>query len=482
MDPVLEEVAQIKRKTLVSTLSLFFQSGYSAFLGLVANLVVTILLSPKIFGIYITTLSIISVLNYFSDIGLAASLIQKKEISDRDIKTTFTVQQLMIISAVTVGYLATSFVKGFYKLPAHAVYLYWALLAGFFISSLKTIPSIFLERKIQFQKIVLVQIVENTVFYLSVIIFALMKFELNSFTIAVLLRAVVGLILIYIISPWKPAIGISRQSIKELLKFGLPFQASSFLALFKDDLITLFLGKILGFEALGYIGWAKKWAEAPIRIIMDNVSRVLFPVISRLQHDRLQIGKVVNRILYYQTLILAPTIVGMALFMGKFVYIIPKYTKWSPALPLFYIFCLSSLFSSYSTPFMNLFNALGKVKVSFTAMLFWTVSTWILTPLFTYLFGYIGFPIVLLIIASSSLLIAAIAKKYVEFQFASSVYKGLVSAFLMGTVILLAFRFVPALYPSIILAGLGAGATYFLVLYLGFKTNILKEVQLLFKK
>ena len=160
---------------------------------------------------YITTLSLISVLNYFSDIGLAASLVQKKEVSDDDVKTTFTVQQCMIIVAISVGFLVTNFVKGFYKLPTEGVYLYWALLISFFISSLKTIPSIFLERKIKFQRIVLVQVIENTVFYLSVIIFAILKFELWSFTIAVLLRAVTGLILIYILSPWSPTIGISKK-------------------------------------------------------------------------------------------------------------------------------------------------------------------------------------------------------------------------------------------------------------------------------
>ena len=73
----MEEHKQLKKQTLISTLSLLFQSGYSAMLGFVANLVLTILLSPQIFGIYFTVLSIIAILNYFSDIGLAASLIQK---------------------------------------------------------------------------------------------------------------------------------------------------------------------------------------------------------------------------------------------------------------------------------------------------------------------------------------------------------------------------------------------------------------------
>src|SRR3989304_996250 len=65
------------KRIITSVMSLFFQSGYSAFLGLAANLVLTILLTPAIFGMYITVLSIISLLNYFSDIGLAASLKQK---------------------------------------------------------------------------------------------------------------------------------------------------------------------------------------------------------------------------------------------------------------------------------------------------------------------------------------------------------------------------------------------------------------------
>src|SRR3989338_3489235 len=304
------------KSIITSVLSLFFQSGYSALLGLAASLVLTILLSPTIFGMYITVLSIISLLNYFSDIGLAASLIQKKEITDDDVKTVFTTQQTLIITLILIGYISTSFIKNFYRLPQEGVYLFWGLLLAFFISSLKTIPSVFLERKIQFQKIVLVQIIENTVFYALTIILAVLNFGIMSFTYAVIARAIVGLIAMYSISFWLPTVGISTKSLKQLLSFCLPFQASSFLALFKDDLITLFLGKVLGFEGLCYIGWAKKWAAAPIRLIMDNLSRVLFPVISRIQHDSKKISELIDKILHYQTLILAPSIVGLMIMMS----------------------------------------------------------------------------------------------------------------------------------------------------------------------
>jgi O-antigen/teichoic acid export membrane protein len=108
----------VKKNSIVSVLSLFFQSGYSAVLGFAANIALTIFLDPKIFGIYITVLSIIALLNYFSDIGLAASLIQRKEITKNDIKTAFTIQQILILSILTVAYLLTNFVVSFYKLPS----------------------------------------------------------------------------------------------------------------------------------------------------------------------------------------------------------------------------------------------------------------------------------------------------------------------------------------------------------------------------
>ena len=473
----MEENNSIKKRTVFSAFSLFFQSGYSAVLGLIANLVLTILLTPKIFGIYITLLALISFLNYFSDIGLAASLIQKKEITDDDVKTTFTVQQILIICLIILGFFSTKFIMDFYNLPLTGRYLYWALLISFFISSLKTIPSIFLERKIQFQKIVLTQIVENTVFYLAVTIFAILGFNLQSFSLAVILRAITGLIMIYSLSFWKPRLGISIKSLKNLLSFGLPFQASSFLAIFKDDLIILYLGKVVGFEALGYIGWAKKWAEAPIRIIIDNIGRVLFPVLSRLQHDKEKVARLIEKILNYQTTILAPTIAGFALIMFPLTTIIPKYSKWQPALPLFYIFCLSSILSSYSTPFINLFNALGKAKISFFFMVVWTISIWILTPTLTKIYGNLGFPIAQLVLASSFIFVVWKAKTLVNFSFFNSIYKQLIATVMMIFLAFLIFDlFSSPFYQLIALVSVGS-SSYYLILRFLFKIDLVREIR-----
>lgn len=474
--------SQIKRRTFISTFSLFFQSGYAAVLGLVANLIVTILLTPAIFGIYITVLSIMAFFNYFSDIGLAASLIQKKDLSDEDVATTFTVQQLLIISVIVIGFLLTDTIVGFYRLPPEGVYLYWSLLAGFFISSLKTIPSIFLERQIKFQKLVYVQVVESTVFYAAVSVFALMGWGLHSFTVAILLRAVVGLVLIYSISFWRPQVGISVPHLRALLRFGVPFQASSFLALFKDDLIILYLGRVLGFEALGYIGWAKKWSDAPIRIIMDNVSRVLFPLVARFQDDRTKLKTISERILSYQTSLLAPVIIGMMVTVSMFIDVIPRYGKWAPALPIFYILSVSSLILSVSAPFMNLFNALGKVRITFTFMVLLTIVNWITTPLFTAQFGMYGFPIAHLIVSITLSFLLFKAKKLLGIRVLQCITQPIVSAVIMGAVIYYLQRMFAPSIPAIAFITLLGALIYYSIMKFIFKNDVIKHLASLYER
>lgn len=475
----MEETISLKKKSMISTASLFLQSGYSAVLGFIANIVLTIYLSPEIFGIYITVLSIIALLNYFSDIGLAASLIQREKIDEDDVKTAFTMQQIIISSLIILGLLITQPIMRFYGLADDGKVLYWTLLAGFFISSLKTIPSVFLERHVNFHKIVTVQVVENTAFYLTVSLLAISGYGLMSFAWGVIIRAVIGLVLMYSLSPWMPRFGISKKSMSHLLSYGVPFQSMSFLALFKDELVTLLLGKLIGFEALGYVGWAKKWAESTLRIIMDNVSKVVFPLFARIQTDKAKQSTVLYKVLRYQSMIIIPSLLGIALVMPLIVDILPQYEKWEPALPLFYIFIASSLFTSYLTPFINFFSAIGKIRLSLTFMVFWTIMMWVLVYPLTELFGIYGFPLTILAIAMTSIFVAMKARTMVPYNFIESTYKYFVAGFIMFVV-----TFGVRYYSTgisigvlrIVLVVITGMASYYLSLLLLFKENLLKDL------
>src|SRR3990167_1860130 len=180
--------------------------------------------------------------NYFSSLGLAAAIIQKKEVDEKDLNTAFIIQTVLSIFIIVIGFFLTNYLFVIYKdLPKNAIYLYWALLFSFFFLSLKTIPSVLLEKKIQIYKVVLVSLIENLVFYSVVIIMSLMNMDIFSLVVAVIARSLVGVVSIYIMNPWSRKLIFSKSSAKSLLSYGVPFQGNSFLALIKDDLMIIYL-------------------------------------------------------------------------------------------------------------------------------------------------------------------------------------------------------------------------------------------------
>ncbi len=472
---------QLKRRSFISALVLFVQSGAIQVMGFVANLILTILLAPDVFGLYYTVLAIMAVLNYFSDIGLAASLIQKDHIDNDDLYSSFTVQQILIVSICIVGYLLTSYVRSFYKLTQAGVFLYWALLLAFFLSSLKTIPTILLERKVNFVPLSVVQIIENFVFYLSAVLFSLLNFGIHSFTIAALLRAGVGLVAIYIVSPWLPKLTINWKRLKQLLSFGIPFQTNSLLALIKDELVTIYLGKLLGFTQLGFVGWAKKWSAAPQQLVMTNFIRVSFPMFSRLKNDKQTLKKSVEKLLYFMSLILFPALLGLIFTIPILIELIPKYNKWAPALFSLYVFSLSAILSSLSTPLTNLLNAIGQVRLSLVLMLIWTALTWILIPLYISRFGYNGVALAIFTISLTSLFVVYLAKRYVKFNFFSSIKTPFLASLFMAAVLyFLPPVFTQKLFQLILVIVVGF-SSYALSLIILTKMRIISELSSLVK-
>src|SRR5207248_1159277 len=123
--------------------------------------------------VFIIVSSVINFLQYFSDIGLAAALVQKKdELTDEELKTTFTVQQSLVLTAVVIVFATTPIIRSWQKLDDASVFLLWALALSFFLSSLKTIPSVLLERRLDFGKLVIPQITETLLFNLVVVFLA----------------------------------------------------------------------------------------------------------------------------------------------------------------------------------------------------------------------------------------------------------------------------------------------------------------------
>ncbi|MFI5241328.1 MAG: oligosaccharide flippase family protein, partial [Microgenomates group bacterium] len=375
LDPTSEiSLETVKDRTVKGIAALTGRYFILYIITLVAQGFLGALLTTSQFGVFGIVSAIINFLVYFSDIGLAASLIQKREkVTSEDLKTTFTVQQFLVISLLVVLFFTTPFIKRVYGLDQSGIYLLYALGISFFMSSLKTIPSVLLERHLRFEILAVANILENLVYNVSLVYFAWKGFGITSFTISVIARGFVGLVIVYLFQPWKPGLLISRKSLSNLLKFGIPYQINTFIAVLKDDGLTLVLGKFLGFDALGILVWAQKWIQVPLRMVLDNVTRVTFPAFSRMQDDKKGLEKIVTRSIFFTTLLVFPMVSGIIVLAPVVIGIIPKYNQWLPAVVPLTFLAVNVLFAAVTTQLTNLLNAIGKIKITSLLMVMWTV-------------------------------------------------------------------------------------------------------------
>jgi O-antigen/teichoic acid export membrane protein len=470
-----DTITLIKRKTFSGIIALVSRSFILQIIAFGSTFILTLLLSPKIFGVFYVVSAVISFMNYFSDVGLAAALIQKKDdLTEADLANTFTIQEILIGILSVLLLVLSPYVISFYNLDNGGLWLLRALIFAFFISSMKTIPSVLLERKLEFQKLIIPQILETIVFYGIAVILAWLGYGIFSFSVAVIFRAIVGLISIYTISPWRIRLGVSKDTLMRLLKFGIPFQFNSFLALAKDDMLTIYLGKILTLDQIGYIGWAKKWAEVPLRLIMDNVIRITFPTFSRLQNSKKVLARAVEKTIFGLSVTLIPMSVVMIFFMHPFVSLIPKYGKWEPALFSFSFFTAASLNAGLSTPLTNALNAIGKIKITLWLMVIWTIFTWILSLFFISVYGFNGFSIALFCITWSIIAVIILVKKYIPFKFLPSIKGGLIAGMIQICYYKLVINFISISWLSVIIVSLSGVILYLGVLYLLEKAVITK--------
>ncbi len=447
-------VETIKSKSVRGIVVLTGRTFLLQIIALVAQLLLFAYLGSYELGVFAIVSSIINFLVYFSDIGLAAALIQKKEQpSETDLKTTFTVQQLLVFVPIAVVVLSTPYFVKNYSLTNDGRILLYALCLSTIMSSLKSIPSILLERKLEFVKLVFPQIIEQLVYNVVLVVMAMKGFGVTSFSIAVILRGMVGLALIYWVQPWKPGFAFSLSALKGLFKFGIPYQVNTFLATLKDDGLILILGGIIGPAGIGVLSFAQKIARLPLTFFMDTVTKVMFPAFSRLQDKKSDLERSVTRSIFFICFFVFPSLMGIVILTPLLVRVVPRYEQWIPALVPIIFISINFAFASATTQLTNLLNAIGKIKITFYLMIMWTVLTWALIPILGLKFGVVGASIGYALVGLSSIVAIIIAKRYVNFSISDSIIKPLIGTVVMGAVLLLVRNFLDVSATSMFILG-----------------------------
>lgn len=426
-------IDEISTKTTKSLILLISRTGFLQVFSLIGIFFLTQHLAPKEFGIFFLVNELVGILGYFSDVGLSASLIQQKfHPSIRDLRTSFTIQQSLFGLLCLIGLAIIPILSRIYDWETATIWLWVSVLIGFLLASLKTIPSVLIERSLQFEKLVIVETVETILFYSVAVFFAVNGWGITSYSLAVLARGISGLITIYLISPWSLGIAWDKDSISRLMKFGVPYQLNTIIAAIKDRLLNVILGGVVGTYGLGLLGWAQTWSQKPLRFVSDNVTRVTFPAIAQMQDNPDRLKSAITKMLFFSAATVFPLVLGSAAILHPLIEMIPKYDKWQPAVSLFYLYALNSMWACISTPATNVLAAIGHIKIVTKLMIMWTILTWGIVAPLAWLYGFTGVAWGVGIISFASVVPLIILHQHVKFSVINSIFPPLFASVIMA--------------------------------------------------
>lgn len=473
-----ELLQNIKKRSVTGAASYFIRTGMLQAIGLVANTILSAYLAPEDYGIYGLVVQVVGLLTFFADIGLAAALIQKKEDpSQADYRTAFTVQQALSWLIVSITVLVSMNAAFQAKAGDPGVWILLAMGISFPLATIKTIPSVILERKLDFSKLVLPQILEQIVFQGTLIVMVLQGHGLISYAYAIIFRAVVGAVSMVILQPWSIGLGIDSKALRGLFGYGAKFQINDFLARIKDQLFYFVLAAFLPAREFGYINWAKQWSMYPYTLTVQNVMSVTFPAFSRLQGHTLALKKAIEKSLFFITTAIFPILIGMVIFINPVLEVFPVYQKWQPAVVSLIFFTLSIGWSAVSTPLSNTLNAVGKIDTTLKLMIMWTSLTWIITPILLRYIGYEAVAVAAFIISFTSLMPAYYVKKFVPINFFDSIWRQLLAAGVMAGVGWLGMSYWGQSVVHLLGGALFVSASYVVALLIFGRDKLLSEIR-----
>lgn len=475
------EHAEIKNRAIRGVIALTGRTILLQVISGAALFLLGIFLDPTAIGVFIVVSSAIRIFNLFTDVGLGAALVQKREDLEKDdLPTAFAIQEVLVIAVITAGFFLTGFVSSKAHFNADGVFLYHVLLVILFISSLKVIPSILMERKLAFEKQILPQIIEALIFNVLVVILAYRGYGVASYSWSFLISALAGLPVYYLLAPWKISLRFSFARARRLFSFGLQYQGKSFLAVIKDDLLTFFMSSIVGPTGIGYWGVAQRWALYPYRFLVDSITKVTFPAYSRVQDNPGALKSGIERSLFLISLVVFPIYTLMLTLVEQLIRYIPRYGKWEPAILSFYFLCGSSVITALTNVLVNLLDATGRVRTTLMLMVLWIILIWSTTFVFVARIGFTGIALSQFVVSAGTIwLVAYWVKRIVPINFLDQVIVPLAAALPMGIATLIILSRLPKSFVSVVLAAAGGSIIYVLLVLLFSRKKVLDNAKVI---
>ncbi len=300
-------MGQVKKETIQGVKWQFLQKLTLQPVTMLFSIVMARLMTPEEFGILGLTAIFFSIANTLATGGLGSALIREIHRTDVDINTVFWSNIVFSIVVSGILMLCAPLFVAFFNQPALLKLTY----AGAGIMLLNSFSSIhntlfFCERNFKTPAIV-----STVVAILSIpptILAAWWGWSYWALVLQSAISALLNLLILWWVSPWKPRLVWSSESFRRLFGYGCKLVITGVIETGFANLKSLLIGRFYQPAQLGLFERAWKLASLPSGTINGMLQSVTFPILASIQEDE-------NRLLSVYSMYIRITSLGI--FFGS---------------------------------------------------------------------------------------------------------------------------------------------------------------------
>lgn len=348
----------LKKKTVKGVAWTSLNQAVSLGFGFVIGVILARLLSPSDYGL----LAMIGVFNAiamaFINSGFGNALIRKPDLIEDDNTTAFIFNIFAGLLLYGVIWIIAPWVAKFYDKPILASLLRAEGIL-LIIISFRIVQNTQLSRALNFKAKTIINLSSQVLAGIIAILAAYKGFGVWSLVIQHLMGGVTELVLLWIISPWRPRGNWNKKSFSYLWGYGSKLLASGLLDTVYGNIYPIVIGKFYSAADLGQYTRAKQYAGLPSGTLTGVIQQVTFPVLSQIQEDDSRLASSYRRMLRFTVFLVFPIMIGMAVLAHPLVISLVT-DKWAQCVPYLQVICFASMWYPVHAINLNLLQVKGR--------------------------------------------------------------------------------------------------------------------------
>lgn len=320
------------------------QNWGSSLISSAVFVVLARLLQPEVFGLVALALAFAGFMEIFLRQGFAQALIQRDDLEPGHLDTAFWITVLMGAVLTVVGIAVAGLVGTLFNEPDLTPVIRWYSLT-LLIGALSNTQQAILQRRLAFRSLAIRSLVAAVAGGVVGITMALRGFGVWSLVGQALTIGLVGAVVLWTASDWRPGFNVSRRHFQELFSFGAYVMGLGGLTFLNRRADTLLIGYFLGPVKLGYYNIAQRLLQVMTQVLTQTVSSVALPIFSRLQHDAGQMRSAFYTVTRMTSVIAFPAFLGMLVLAPELVRGLFG-TRWEESIPVMRVLALMGILHS----------------------------------------------------------------------------------------------------------------------------------------